>query len=52
MKDKKDKYVEPPELREAGIPPLRKQINWFAIGIAVALFIAMAFALYFYLANN
>ena len=24
-----DEYVEPPELREAGVPPLRKQINWF-----------------------
>ena len=45
-------YVEPPELREAGVPPLRKMINWFAIGIGIALIIALAFAIYFYMINR
>lgn len=45
-------YVEPPELRKAGVPPLRKQINWFAIGIAVALVIALGFALFFFFSNQ
>ena len=45
-------YVEPPELRAAGVPPLRKQINWFASGIAVAIIIVLSFALYFYFFNK
>ncbi|HEV2832900.1 MAG TPA: hypothetical protein VGW31_13040 [Hanamia sp.] len=47
-----DEYVEPPELREAGVPPLRKQINWFTIGVAVILVIVLIFAVYFYYSNN
>ena len=46
------KYVEPPELRKAGVPPLRKLINFFAIGIAVALVIVLSFAIYFYLSDK
>ena len=46
------RYVEPPELRAAGVPPLRKQIGWFAIGIAIALIIALSFAIYFYMINR
>ena len=45
------KYVEPPELRKAGVPPLRRLINWFAIGLAVALVIVLAFSIYFYLSH-
>jgi uncharacterized membrane protein YukC len=53
MKIEQDyKYVEPPELRAAGFPPLRKQINWFFIGIAIALIIALSFAIYFYMINR
>ncbi len=44
--------VEPPELKRAGVPPLKKQISWLSIGIAVALVIVMAFAIYFYLSNR
>jgi hypothetical protein len=47
-----DEYVEPPELREAGVPPLRKQLNWFTIGVAVILVIVLIFAVYFYYSNN
>ena len=46
------KYVEPPELREAGVPPLRKQINWFALGIAVAVVIVLGFALFFFFSDK
>ena len=44
--------VEPPELEEAGVPPLKKQISWFAIGVGVALIIVLAFSVYFYLQNQ
>lgn len=44
--------VEPPELKAAGVPPLKKTISWFAIGIAVALIIVLAFSVYFYLSNR
>lgn len=46
------KYVEPPELREAGVPPLRKTLNWVTIGIAIALLIVLAFSIYFYMSNR
>ena len=45
-------YVEPPELREAGVPPLRKQIKWFATGIAVAIVIVLSFALFFFFSDK
>ena len=41
------KYVEPPELRKAGFPPLRKLINWFAIGIGVELLIVITISVFF-----
>lgn len=44
--------VEPPELRAAGVPPLKKTMSWFAIGIGVALIIVLAFSVYFYLSNR
>jgi hypothetical protein len=46
------KYVGPPELRKAGMPPLRKQLNWFTIGVAVILVIVLIFAVYFYYSNH
>ena len=45
-------YAEPPELKKAGVPPLRKQISWVTIGIAVLLVIVLIFAVYFYLTNR
>ena len=42
-----EKYVEPPELREAGVPPLRKQINWITIAVGIIVLIVAAFAIYF-----
>lgn len=42
MKEEGDKneddyeYAEPPELHEAGVPPLRKQLIWFTMGVAVS----------------
>lgn len=44
--------VEPPELKAAGVPPLKKQISWFAIGIGIALVIVIAFSIYFYFSNR
>ncbi|MEO6818148.1 MAG: FeoB-associated Cys-rich membrane protein [Ginsengibacter sp.] len=41
------KYVEPPEMREAGIPPLRKQLNYILITVAIIVFIVAAFAIYY-----
>ena len=41
------KFVEPPELREAGVPPLRKQLNWITIAVAIIVLIVVAFAIYF-----
>lgn len=40
-------YVEPPELRAAGVPPLRKQINYVVIAVAIIIVIVAAFAIYF-----
>jgi hypothetical protein len=47
LKDVDEKYVEPPELRKAGIPPLRKQINWVTIGVAIIFVVVLLFSLYF-----
>lgn len=38
---------EPPELRQQGIPPLKKIVRYIFIAIAIALVIVMAFSLYF-----
>lgn len=45
-------YAEPPELKKSGVPPLRKQISWFTIGVAILLVIVLALAIYFYLKNR
>lgn len=45
-------YAEPPELKKSGVPPLRKEINWFTIGVAVLFVIVLIFAVYFYFQNN
>lgn len=42
-----EKFVEPPELREAGVPPLRKQINYITVAVAVIILIVLIFAIYF-----
>lgn len=47
LKDVDEKYVEPPELRKAGLPPLRKQLNWLTIGVGVIIIVVLLFALYF-----
>jgi hypothetical protein len=56
MKDdtdiKNQEYAEPPELRAAGVPPLRKMLNWVTITVAILLLIVLAFAVYFYLRAN
>ena len=41
------KYVEPPELREAGVPPLRRQISWITIAVSIIIVIVAGFAIYF-----
>ena len=57
MKEEKNKsndeykYVEPPEFREAGVPPLLKQLKWLVLGITVILVIVLAIAIYFYYLN-
>ncbi|MEO6949941.1 MAG: hypothetical protein ABI123_09960 [Ginsengibacter sp.] len=41
------KFVEPPELREAGVPPLRKQISYITIAVAIIVLVVLVFAIYF-----
>jgi Tfp pilus assembly protein PilO len=38
---------EPPELRQQGIPPLKRIVKYIFIAIAVALVIVLAFSIYF-----
>lgn len=38
---------EPPELRQQGIPPLKRVIKYVFIAIAIALVIVLAFSIYF-----
>lgn len=56
MKDdtdiKNQEYAEPPELRAAGVPPLRKMLNWVTITVAILLLIVLGLAMYFYLTAN
>lgn len=47
LKETDHKYIEPPELRKAGIPPLRRQLNWFTVGMGVIFVVVLIFALYF-----
>ena len=50
--DPDEKYVEPPELRAAGVPPLRKQLRWDMIAISIIILIVVAFAIYFITKNR
>lgn len=38
---------EPPELRQQGIPPLKRIVRYIFIAIAIALVIVLAFSIYF-----
>ncbi len=42
---------EPPELRQQGIPPLKRIIRYVFIAIAIALVIVLAFSIYFKLTS-
>jgi len=52
MTIKEDKYPEPPELKKQNIPPLKKVIKYFVIGLVVAFIIVAIFAIIFWLRNN
>ncbi|MEO5908260.1 MAG: hypothetical protein ABIR50_03640 [Ginsengibacter sp.] len=52
MESNEEEYPEPPELRKKGMPPLKKQIKFVTIAIAVAFIIVMIFALAFWLHNK
>ena len=43
---------EPPELRQQGIPPLKRIIRYVFIAIAIALVIVLAFSIYFKLTSQ
>lgn len=46
------KFPEPPELKKQGIPPLKKQIKFVYVAIAVAFIIVLIFAIAFWLHDN
>jgi hypothetical protein len=52
MNTKQDEYPEPPELRKQNIPPLKKVVKYFVIGLIIAFIIAAIFGLIFYFRNN
>lgn len=52
MESDEEKYPEPPELRKQGMPPLKKQIKWVTIAIAVAFIIILIFSIAFWLHDN
>jgi hypothetical protein len=52
MNSKENKYVEPPELRKQNIPPLKKIVKYFVIGMTIAFIIAAIFGVIFYFRNN
>lgn len=47
MEEYDEKYPEPPELKKAGVPPLKKELKFVIIGITVAFVIVLIFALIF-----
>ena len=47
-----EKYPEPPELRKQGVPPLKKQMKGFAIGLLIAFIIVVTFAIIFRLKDG
>ena len=52
MNTKQEEYPEPPELRKQNIPPLKKVVKYFVIGLIIAFIIAAIFGLIFYFRNN
>jgi hypothetical protein len=52
MNSEENQYVEPPELRKQNIPPLKKIVKYFVIGMAIAFVIALIFGAIFYFRNN
>jgi hypothetical protein len=52
MESNEDKYPEPPELRKKGMPPLKKEMKFVTIAIAVAFIIVLIFAIAFWLHNK
>ena len=52
MNSNEENYPEPPELRKQNIPPLKKVVKYFVIGLIVAFIIALIFGLIFYFRNN
>jgi len=52
MKEKEDKYPEPPELKKQGIPPLKKLLKIFVIGLIVTFIIVLIFSIIFKLRNR
>ena len=43
-----DKYPEPPELKKQGVTPLKKQMKFITILVAIAFVIVLIFAIIFY----
>jgi hypothetical protein len=52
MESNEEKYPEPPELRKQGMPPLKKQMKFVTIAVAVAFVIILIFAIAFWLHDN
>jgi len=48
MEFDEEKFPEPPELKKQGIPPLKKQMKFVYVAIAVAFIIVLIFAIAFY----
>jgi cell division protein FtsL len=42
---------EPPELRQQGVPPLKRIVKYIFIAIAIAVVIVLAFSIYFKATN-
>jgi hypothetical protein len=52
MNTKEEEYPEPPELKKQNIPPLKKVVRYFVIGLIIAFIIVAIFGIIFYLRNN
>ena len=52
MESNEEEYPEPPELREKGMPPLKKEMKFVTSAIAVAFIIILIFAIAFWLHNK
>lgn len=42
---KEEQDPEPPELRDAHVPPLKRVFGWYSIGVAVVILLVLIFAL-------